>query len=301
MKRNREWGQFGRVGASWRLRIAAGAALLSVALVPLPAAVGAGSRKRDGLIFFWRANNILAIRPDGSGLHRVTHGGCQPSVSPDGAEVVFTDAACGGGGLYLMNANGLGRRSIPVAPGVDSPSFSPDGKQVVFDDYQSSIYSVNVDGSGLRRLHHFGALPHKPVLAPDGKTILFDLEPMHGASRLYLMDSNGANVRAIPHTTSALDASFSPNGKTIVFVRGNGIFRMSVTGHWLKRLTTAPTTGEDANPEFSPDGTKIVFERLDNGVHKFSGLLVMNAEGSHPRVLTSSVFSSGFPAWQPLG
>src|SRR4051794_14913782 len=47
------------------------------------------SRVRNGLIFYdtgpgGRSEEIRAVRPDGSGLHRVTRHGLEPSVSADG-------------------------------------------------------------------------------------------------------------------------------------------------------------------------------------------------------------------------
>jgi Tol biopolymer transport system component len=259
------------------------------------------------------------MRPDGSELHRFVRNGLQPSVSADGRLVVFQGESARGfvGGYHLavVSADGSQRLVIPTQSQTpDSPSFSPDSTEIVFDDGSGSIWAVNTDGSHLRRLvslHKVGVLA--PVFSPNGQAILFsEYNRRTGSSRgLFLMNPDGTQVRAVPHTAGVGGGSFSPDGKTIVFSGAHAsVYRMTLAGSHLRRLTHPPTRGNgggpapgDDGPRFSPDGSKIVFIRASgnlpgggwSGPH---GVFVINANGSHLRQLNDGAWFD--PSWQPL-
>jgi len=91
---------------------------------------------------------------------------------PTGARGKIVFQTQNGGDIYIINANGSGLRRLTY--GFD-PALSPDGKQVAFtrfDDPQS-LWVINVDGSGERRL--FGTnRPRSPTWSPDGRHIIFE-------------------------------------------------------------------------------------------------------------------------------
>lgn len=304
------------------LAIAVLAALLLAALLgSVSGGAAAGVRVRNGLIFFDKTSvaGIWSIRPDGSGLKRVTVNGFEPWVSADGTEVAFVTQRLG---LALMNADGSNRRVVPtplniVTPKgkqihkivlVEDPSFSPDGKEVIFDDTAGGLWAVNTDGSNLRNLLFFhdseGGFVTRPVFSPDGTKILFTGSGLSSNSprfnALFLMNSDGTHVRAVPHTAYGDVGSFSRDGKSIVFALNFHIWRIASDGSHRQKLTAPKYPLLDRFPAFSPDGTKIVFFRHPNG--NFSGphgLFVVNADGSHVHKLPHA--SSGeYSAWQPL-
>ena len=70
---------------------------------------------------------------------------------------------------------------------------------------------------------------------------------------------------------------------------------MNTDGSHLRRLTFNPKA--DREPSWSPDGTKIVFIRVDD-IGSLSGdIYVMNADGSREQFLTKG----GNPRWSPDG
>src|SRR5690348_2131744 len=87
----------------------------------------------DGRIAFVRAGNIYTIRPDGTGLTKLTSDGhdAGPRWSPHGQQIAFLDR----GNLWVMKADGTGKTQITsAAPAfTDSrPSWSPSGRYLAF-------------------------------------------------------------------------------------------------------------------------------------------------------------------------
>ena len=86
-----------------------------------------------------------------------------PTYSADGTMIAFDahrdgawESADGGWEIWVMNADGSGRRMITSNSVNDwGPSWFRDGRRIVFLSGVNNvydIYTVNVDGSGLQRL-----------------------------------------------------------------------------------------------------------------------------------------------------
>ncbi len=164
----------------------------------------------------------------------------------------FLDAEQTTGAIFTVNPDGTDERQVtnPAAGFVDrNPDVSPDGRRIVFQrqgETMDDIFVVKADGSGLRQLTNTG-FPEGNCLPDDGEC----------------------------NTSPA----WSPNGKWIVFGRAFGpvvddyvetfaLFMMRADGSRERQLTqldAPPTgaTGEDLEPQFSPDGTKVLFQRAN--------------------------------------
>ena len=149
----------------------------------------------------------------------------------------------------------------------------------------------------------------------DGKTILFerffstqrqgvDTEPVPKRAVLLLMRPDGSHKRVLRHRGAIFeyDASFSPDGRSILFVRATSrtnddriyVMRRDGSGvHPLRRDSL-----QQQCPRFSPDGRKISFWRGRDG--QSGAYFVMNADGNGLRCISGGQkFVWGCPSWFP--
>ena len=129
----------------------------------------------NGSHVLYRSNGTSEMSHPGE-FHRVTPDGTSASVvgggkrrefnqtySPDGAKIAFDahrngqwESSDGGWEIWLMNADGTGRRPI-THNGVNDwgPSWSPDGRTILFLSGVNNVYDIytmNADGSNAQRL-----------------------------------------------------------------------------------------------------------------------------------------------------
>jgi Tol biopolymer transport system component len=124
-----------------------------------------------------------------------------------------------------------------------------------------------------------------------------------GNSEIYSMEPNGNDGITRLTDDPAVDTlpSLSPDGSLIAWQRGGQIWLMNSDGTEPHALTS---DGTNAAPTFSPDGTKIAFDRdppEDMSIN--SDIWVMNVDGTGMQNLTgtpSPAHESG-PTWSPDG
>ena len=127
---------------------------------------------------YFEGFNLIRVRLDGTD-QRVIGEGAEPSWSPDGQRIAFM----WNGGISVSNVDGSDRRPV-VAPGSD-PAWSPDGRRIAYaagDRGARFIYTVNVDGTGVRQITEIAdsttITDESPAWSPDGRWIAFQRE--HG-------------------------------------------------------------------------------------------------------------------------
>jgi Tol biopolymer transport system component len=88
-------------------------------------------------------------------LTRNTKNEEEPSWSPDGKQIVYVDGRVGHDELAVMNADGSGSHLIthtdPLADN-EEPQWSPDGTKIIFATNTGFVYTMNADGTGLKKI-----------------------------------------------------------------------------------------------------------------------------------------------------
>ena len=147
------------------------------------------------------------------------------------------------------------------------------------------IYTSNTNGSNLTRLTFTDdRSEQRPILSPDGSKIVY-----YEGSTLYVIDADGRNIRSL--YSYARDYRFSPDGTKLVFSDGSNIYTINIDGSGLTQLTTS---GSNSKPQFSPNGTRILYESSASGQTE---LYTMTATGRSQTRLTRIGGTNG--RWSP--
>jgi TolB protein len=161
---------------------------------------------------------IYAIDADGSNPTRLTHDrlySTDPEYSPDGRQIVFSEARMRRGGLQnrlaIMDADGRNKRPLTNfgGPNEVNPEFMPDGSRIVFENIRdtgnrSDLATIGPEGRDRRLLLATPAYETNPVPSPDGTRIAFTSDrDRRGRQRLgpgfelYTMALDGTDIRRI--------------------------------------------------------------------------------------------------------
>jgi TolB protein len=183
---------------------------------------------------------------------------------------------------------------LTTGPGYNAEAtLSADGKKIVFTSLREGdldIYTMNADGSGVKRLTRELGYDGGPFFSPDGRWIVYRghhpkapeevkrykellgqelVEPM--LMDLYVMRADGSRKRQITRLGGASFAPFFfPDSQRIIFASnyenaGSSQFELYAVnrdGTRLERLTFAG--GFNSFPMFSPDGKKLVWASSRN-------------------------------------
>ena len=132
-------------------------------------------------------------------------------------------------------------------------------------DGVKGIYVMDDDGTGVTLLTD-ALSPGNPRWSPSGKQIMF-ARPVaqHSSSyAIFLMNADGTNIRQLtvpPDNGRDSHASFSPDGKSILFKRNDpdnekrSVNIMVLKSGSIKKISEIKMN----RPEFSPDGQSILF------------------------------------------
>jgi TolB protein len=114
---------------------------------------------------------------------------------------------------------------------------------------------------------------------------------------LLLLAAVGCGSEAVPSLRGPISLR-SLHGM-IVFSRKGDIWSARADGTGLRRLTSR--RGDEFDPSWSPDGSRIVYRDSRRGINVNDEIYVMNADGSQQRNLTRTVWDEWSPAWSPDG
>ena len=205
----------------------------------------------------------------------------RPLVTPP---LVFVSDADGVLGIYGLESGNAARLS--AATHDDREPHSANGR-IAFTsrrDGNAEIYIAALDLSGAQRLTNTTATDARPALHPAGTTIAF-VSSRSGAQRVWLVDADGANPRALatgsPTFVPEGSPSWSPSGDRIAFtsVRTNTSQVFVVPAAGGDAIQLSHESGGAFGPTWSADGRSVHYMALAGGPR----LVTVPAAGGDPR------------------
>ncbi len=162
------------------------------------------------------------------------------------------------------------------------------------------IYTINFDGSDLRRVTTYNSLTLAPRWSADGRFMAFTCYK-DGNPDLYMRNmETGATKKLASYRGVNVPGAWSRNGERLLVSlsrEGNpDIYDMTVKNLVLQRLTRDFSI--DVSPTRSPDEKSVAFASNRNGSPQ---IFIMDAEGGNVRLLTHKGGSNTMPAWSPKG
>ena len=255
-------------------------------------------------------------------LPQLTSGPSSVCWSPDSKEVVYSM----GGSLWRQKITETSATQLTDGDGYDyQPDWSPDGKFLVFTSYQKDaleLWLLDLDSGAMKQLTRGGAVNVEPRWSPDGKKLVFVSTAYNKRFHIFVADFRDgalANITRLTGETksalpryyySAFDMEISPvwsrDGREILFVsnRGHiygtgGFWRMKAQPGAEAREIHYEETNWKARPDFSPDGSRMVYSSyLGRNWHQ---IWTMPANGGDAFPLTYGDYDITNVRWSPDG
>ncbi len=164
----------------------------------------------------------------------------------------------------------------------------------------SDLYTINFDGSDLRRITNYGSLVVSPRWSPDGRRLAFTCFK-DGNPDIYIRDlMGGSTEKIVSYRGMNLPGSWSrDSSRLLVTLSRDGnqeIYDMTVGTRLLQRLTREFSI--DVSPVRSPDERRIAFVSNRHGSPQ---IYIMDADGGNVQRLTLDGNYNTSPAWSPKG
>ncbi|HVU87568.1 MAG TPA: dockerin type I domain-containing protein [Pirellulales bacterium] len=242
-----------------------------------------------------------------------------PHFSADGQWLYFQSDFSGQYEVYrsLPDGSQVTQVGDPAAFGAQyfrsyGYSLSGDSSKMVytiFDGIEAKAVYANADGSDAQLVAPQLGFTYMASLNQSGNQVVFS-GPAENYELLTASVPNGQPSILTPDLPQSYVPQFTPDGKTVVFLRIDGnIYSEDLATLQVHQLTqnngyvelhwnATDQHGSSDGPSISPDGQHIAYIGLVNGVAQ---VFTMNLDGTNQRQLTFGSTDSGRVVWSPDG
>ena len=223
----------------------------------------------------------------------------QASFSSSGDKILFINKVGDNRQIHLINSDGTGVQNLSNNNCDEFDAvFSPDDSKIAYVSNQGgtkSIWIMNADGSQKRRLPGKGTNDGHPSFSPDGNKVVFH-SLIDGSPNIFIGDVSKWKTKVLfQDKAQCTEPQFSPDGNTVLFLSNlRGMKYRDIVALNLKtrdvKVVSQKIGTINFNPNFSPDGRRIVFESITaNGE-----IFIVDVDGQNLRNLTNH------PSWDTL-
>jgi TolB protein len=255
-------------------------------------------------------------------LPQLTSGPSSLSWAPDSQEMVYSMA----GTLWRQKLTLKQAVQLTSGSGYDyQPDWSPDGRNVVYASYQKDaieLWLLDLVTGNTRQLTNGGAVNVEPRWSPDGKKIVWVSTQYNKRFHVFMADFADGELSNIVRLTgesksplpryyySPYDMEINPvwsrDGQEILFVSNKGHI-YGTGGFWRSKAAPGAAATEihyeetswNARPDFSPDGTRMVYSSYLG--RQWHNLWLMPAKGGDAFPISYGDWDQTNPRWSPDG
>ena len=262
---------------------------------------------------------IYIMEATGENVHRITDGGFCPSWSPDGKELVYSEACQDSpsvrvaSALWVVDVATGAKRQLTALDAMQ-PAWSPGGKRIAFwflppKVGRRDIATIARDGGEPVVITKGAATNWNPVWSPDGRYLYFASDRAGNMNfwRVQIDEETGQALSEpeaiITPAKFSRHLAFSRDGKRMIYVQTENRSNIQAAAFDASRgeLTGVPywiTRGdrEVLRPELSSDGEMFV-ARLARRTQ--DDIVLIKRDGTNWRALTSDKYFDRYPRWSP--
>jgi Tol biopolymer transport system component len=187
------------------------------------------------------------------------------------------------------------------------PYLSINGKKILFSSTRhspkSDIFLKGIDSKVIEQITHTpNANEQQAQLSPDGKTIVFvsDREGQYNIYETSFTQRGSRILEVVRNGRVNLHPCYSPDGKTIAYSTWDprkGQYHIATIDRASQREIIY---GPGLFPKFSPDGSKILFQRPRARSPQWYSIWILDLKTENiSEIFSSNDFAAVTPNWSP--